>query len=656
MRFNQIALALILLFPIVQNISAQADHQAKMPLGLDDFLTEFADVSSLARYVTNSYSAETSTYDRTGLNNDGFSGTYSFIRRNADSSLVIFDVKGSGLINRIWTPTPSDDSLDFFIDDTLRPSFTICYRDLFSGKIYPFVAPLCANQLGGYYCYLPIPFNLSCKIVFRGKSTRFHQIGYRLYRSPTRVRKFSLPLNKNEQDALSKVKSIWNRPTLSVMDLHGGNNRISRQVKNISLHPGQHTTLFQVDKPGRIIGFEIVSSVAQATTMKDIDLKITWDDEKIPAVYCPLADYFGYAFGKPSMKSLLVGSDDENNYSYFPMPFDKSARIELLYRGGLQSRTAEFQTRVFYSSISRDKENEGKFYAAWHRNNPVPFNQPHVMLDVTGKGHFVGNVLQSQGLKTGMTTFFEGDDSTVVDGELRMHGTGSEDFFNGGWYALLDCWDAAMSLPLSGALEYSVPLCRTGGYRLFVTDKISFEKSFFHSIEHGPEHNEVPSDYTSVSFYYSSKPNRQPLVPSAQNTKLFIPDTLTLYPQLLNIAVDGDVDIKTKWAFPTNGLTFYYSATDNTILRMSLRDIPPGVYRLFLDYVKSPDAALFSLWQRQTQLTGWLNAADSKIDRVEMQEAADITITRLNNTVSFRFKTTGKQNQFILNRIILIPK
>ena len=126
-------------------------------LSLRNFLKEFYDVSSLPVYNSNSYSAEFSTYDRTGLNNDGFEGTYSFIRRNADSTLVIFDMKGNGVINRIWTPTPTDDSLDFYIDDTSKIAFSICYRDLFSGQVYPFVSPLCANQLGGYYCYFPIP-------------------------------------------------------------------------------------------------------------------------------------------------------------------------------------------------------------------------------------------------------------------------------------------------------------------------------------------------------------------------------------------------------------------------------------------------------------------------------------------------------------------
>jgi D-arabinan exo alpha-(1,3)/(1,5)-arabinofuranosidase (non-reducing end) len=650
-------LVIITILLFVQTIAAQKNDDNKRHIGLSDFLAAFYDISSLPSYAAGTYSAEVSTYDRTGLNNDGFAGTYSFIRRNADSSLVIFDIKGTGLINRIWTPTPSDDSLDFYIDDTLTPSFTICYRDLFSGKVYPFTTPLCANQLGGYYCYLPIPFSESCKIIFRGKKTRFHQIGYRLYPEGTHIKKFMLPLNKEEEQALTKIKTIWDRASFSVKDLNKEGLTISAIDKNASLFPGQKLTVFETNQSGRILGFELSSDDGLKRMAKYIDLKITWDDEGTPAVFCPLADYFGYAFSKPSMKSLLIGSDAEKNYSYFPMPFDKSAKIELLYTkptDGTKETGVHFQCRVFYTGEKRNVAKEGKFYAYWNRDNPVPIHQPYVMLDIKGKGHFVGTVLQAQGLKPGMTLFFEGDDSTVADGELRMHGTGSEDFFNGGWYALLDRWDAAMSLPLSGALEYSLPLCRTGGYRLFVTDKVSFERSFFQSIEHGPEHNMIPSDYTSVSYYYCSRPNIQKLIPSPENIKLYIPDTLILYPQLLNTGIEGYATTETKWTFPTGGLTFYYTIKENTIIRMSLHDIPPGNYRMYLDYVKSPGSARFSIWQRQTQLTDWIDGHDANVDRVEMQRMSDVVITPLNNTVSFRFKTNSGQDQFILNRIILV--
>ena len=79
--------------------------------------------------------------------------------------------------------------------------------------------------------------------------------------------------------------------------------------KNIELHSGEIVTVFEAKQAGRILGFDFFSDDNLTKIAKDIDLKITWDDENSPAVYCPLADYFGYAFGKPSMKSLLIGSD-----------------------------------------------------------------------------------------------------------------------------------------------------------------------------------------------------------------------------------------------------------------------------------------------------------------------------------------------------------
>lgn len=71
-----------------------------------------------------------------------------------------------------------------------------------------------------------------------------------------------------------------------------------------------------------------------------------------------------------------------------------------------------------------------------------------------------------------MTLFFGGDDSTRIDGKARMHGTGSEDYYHGGWYALLDRWDRGISMPVHGSLDYSLPMNRTGAYRFILSDKL----------------------------------------------------------------------------------------------------------------------------------------------------------------------------------------
>lgn len=297
---------------------------------LSYFLGQFLDMKSLPQYVSDSYSASFSTYDRRGGNDDGFGGTYSFIRRNADSSLVIAELHGPGVITRIWTPTPTNDSLEFYIDDSTRPAFSIRYRDLYTGKVYPFVSPLCANQLGGFYCYLPIPFSKYFKIVAKTKKLRFHQINYRLFPGATGVKSFSINLKEEEKDLLEQINKSWAHPGKRSFADPG----TKKMQSSITLKPGDTRTVFMSATGGRIEGFMLHSNSALDSIARQIDLRITWDDERSPAVLVPLADFFGYAFGTASMQSLLAGSDGKTFYCFFPMPFDKKAHIEMIYRNG----------------------------------------------------------------------------------------------------------------------------------------------------------------------------------------------------------------------------------------------------------------------------------------------------------------------------------
>ena len=311
---------------------------------LAEELRAFYEIASLPEYLDSTFCAQVSSYDTTGNNDDGFSGTYSFLKRNADGSLVIFDRKGSGVINRIWTPTPTEDTLDFFIDDYSHPAFSVKYTDLFSGKKYPFVAPLCGNQLGGYYCYLPIPFASGCRIVCRGKKMQFHQIQYRLYEKGAKVIPFRIDLNNEEKGSLEKIASLWNKENLTIHDLYS--TKLSDRLQQFEIKPGETRTVFELKEGGRIAGIELNPATGFEGLTRNLDIKITWDDEMYPAVYCPVADFFGYAFGRTSMQSLILGSRKNINYCYFPMPFDKSAKIEIVYRNIASSNQSPVQVSV----------------------------------------------------------------------------------------------------------------------------------------------------------------------------------------------------------------------------------------------------------------------------------------------------------------------
>ena len=55
--------------------------------------------------------------------------------------------------------------------------------------------------------------------------------------------------------------------------------------------------------------------------------------------------------------------------------------------------------------------------------------------------------------------------------------------------------------------------------------------------------------------------------------------------------------------------------------------------------VADSDLALFSLWQRQTQVSGWMGAYAASNEKIKMFKAGIVEINEMNNTISFRLKT-----------------
>jgi hypothetical protein len=612
-------------------------------------LQKMHDLGNLPQYQSGEVVRQTSSYDTTGNNDDGFSGKYSFVRRNADSSLVIFEASGNGVINRIWTPTPNDDLLDFYFGGANKPAFSIRFSDLFSNKVFPFIGPLCGNQLGGYYCYLPIPFKNGCKVVSRAKKMEFYQIQYRSYPRNTKIENFAMQLKQPETLALQSLQGTWDKIRKQGTALNDRSVLVKHLHADTLLQPGQQVTLAEINSGGRINRLVLSPANAFRGNPKQMDIRITWDDEKIPAIYAPVADFFGFAFGAPSMQSLLLGTEHDSLYLNFPMPFDRKAKIELIYRksddAGQQAQKVQMQ--LSYSNNKRDPQREGKFYGFWNREATTQSGRPHIFAQGMGKGHYVGTILQAQGLKPGMTLFFEGDDQTRIDGRMTMHGTGSEDYFNGGWYALLDRWDTKMSMPLHGSLDYSLPYSRTGGYRLFLSDKLPFEKSFYQDIEHGPENNNKVADYTSVGLYYADKSLSEEVnAPTNSSTRIYTPDTLMLYPQLMSYSLNGNIGIA--------GNT--YTATNGGQLRISLQEIPAGKYKLYADLEQNTDGAEVSLWQRQTLLKDRVSFYSTRKEIKDMTFLTPLEITEFKNTITIQFKPDATRRKVWINRLILVKE
>src|SRR5262245_61695718 len=179
------------------------------------------------------------SYDRTGGNDDGFNGTYSFIRKEGDA-LVIAELEGPGVIWRIWTPTPTDDPIDFYFDGEAKPRLQIKFSDLFSGTQPPFVKPLVGSGAGGFYSYVPVPFAKGCKVVFRGSRLRFYQINYALYEPGAVVTTY--PPRESELQAARDLLGADPRDLRRFQTQDAA--RLRRVELQHSLAPGKAVSLF----------------------------------------------------------------------------------------------------------------------------------------------------------------------------------------------------------------------------------------------------------------------------------------------------------------------------------------------------------------------------------------------------------------------------
>jgi Protein of unknown function (DUF2961) len=289
---------------------------------------------------------------------------------------------------------------------------------------------------------------------------------------------------------------------------------------------GETLTLLDEAGPGLISHVWVTIASDDPAHLKALVLRMYWDGEASPSVETPVGDFFGLGLGDYHLYQSLplsVGSDKALN-SFFPMPFEKHARITVTNEGA--QKTDAFYFNIDYRKYNKSLPSELLYFHAqyrqaapakgwtnqWHSNGDAIVNDKknlngegnYVWMEATGRGHFVGvtmSVLQNQDGWWG-----EGDDMFFVDGENMpsINGTGSEDYFLGAW----DFGGHPFSYGLFGAPVVGQEVA--GGrwllYRFHLDSPITFTKSLRATIEHG-QANVRSDNYFSVAYWYQTEPH-----------------------------------------------------------------------------------------------------------------------------------------------------
>jgi D-arabinan exo alpha-(1,3)/(1,5)-arabinofuranosidase (non-reducing end) len=470
-------------------------------LDLIKLVGQLSDLDRLPYLEEGVTSRQFSSYDRAsrlGPNGEkidwganGDAGHY--IRAEPGGEAVMAEMDGPGAITQTWSANPQG-KLHIYIDGAERP-IVFDFAAFTGGTIPEIPPPISSKDGAGFNCYLPIPYAKRCVIKADKAHGQYYHFDYLTFPAGTKVKSFAWPPGTEEKEAIARAAKRW--ADRCGEDPAGPGPEAKTAPFEVTLAPGATMTLLELRGPAIITAFRSKLVSGGKSARREVVLRAYWDGAEKPSVDAPWGDFFASTWADIPFKSLPIGMTERGGYSYFRMPFARSARLEAVNTGGEEARLSGEAVHA----PAPWTERASYFHAKWRREAPNrTFDWP--FLKCEGRGRFVGVAMSVQ--NPDPPWFGEGDEKVRVDGEAfpSWFGTGTEDYF-------CDAWGFRPFIrPVHGCPMYTEP-GRTTVYRWHITDSIPFTRSFEMTIEnYGND-----KDYSSVAYWYADPPARDFFAP-----------------------------------------------------------------------------------------------------------------------------------------------
>jgi hypothetical protein len=469
------------------------------------------------------YDAATDKYLHWDANGDN----YGIVRKEGSAD-VLADIEGPGCIWRMWAAKTQEGHVKIYLDGATTPTIDLPYYGYFDGKNEPFTRTNLVYTTtvgavngdpyaGGRNNYTPIPFQKSCKIVAESGWGAYYQYTYTTFPAGTVVPTFNPKLSPADTAALDEANRILGECGKNPAGPYAGE---VTEAKSLTLAPGEKATVADLSGAQAITALKVKFDwptglpkdvPSERNLVRQLTMQITWDDEKMPAVWSPLGDFFGYIGGASFFKTLPAGLTDSTNsdsaykrvedgqfYSYWYMPFDSRAKIEV---GNDSAQPITETWEITHAPLDRPIAELGRFHSKWHRDAFLPERADRApdwtLLRTQGRGRFVGTQLHVWSPKGGW--WGEGDDKFFVDGEKfpSSFGTGSEDYFGYAW-----CLPTVFNRAFHSQVRCeSNDQGHVANNRWHISDSVPFQTSFEGCLEKYFS-NERPTLYAAVAYWY----------------------------------------------------------------------------------------------------------------------------------------------------------
>lgn len=480
-----------------------------------------------------------STYDRKGGNERADAS--HFLYQLAEDRNVTLDVAGPGILYfaryNHWHGSPwtyEVDGVPHLVQETTTADPT---RRVEGSVFLP--AELFPNPLtwtwsitrGADLMWVPIGFEQSFRMMY---ARTFYGTGYYIYHHFDRAAQLSQPLRAWDaktppgRDVLELIARAGTDLVPATDSPEGRRLQLQARDGTLTLPAGGTVAVVELNGARTVRALTWSVPREHARAFGRARLRVTWDDSAHASIDAPIALFHGAGLlHNPDDREYLVKAfpvhiryDAQRVHlaCFFPMPFTRSAKIELI--AGADETVPNVQWSVRTAPLTGPRSHWAHFHATYRDHATPVAGHDLVLLDTReteGGGDWSGNFVGTSFIFTEQNVLntLEGDPRFFFDDSQspQAYGTGTEEWGGGG-----DYWGGRnMTLPFVGhpcgvrrKEDAKTPDDMIhSAYRLLLADLMPFGKNAVIRLEHGGE-NKSTEHYQTVTFWYGR--NRATLV------------------------------------------------------------------------------------------------------------------------------------------------
>jgi D-arabinan exo alpha-(1,3)/(1,5)-arabinofuranosidase (non-reducing end) len=466
-------------------------------------------------------SLQVSSFDRSGgdfdISTGNKNGTGGCLA-SGGAGCVIAEARGAGEVDSIWFTRDGGNVArlgNIRIELDGQTAIDTPLQSLVDGGLgAPFVFPLVANAAqspGGVYIKVPMPYRRSMRISVASNLEYYH-VDYRQFSTANGVATFSP--SDQALDVLATLRDAGTVDPKPAVPTAAHSHRV------VELPADGGLAIAESVGPGSISALRFQIPEPADRLLDGLRLQIEFDGRTM--VDSPLGEFFGAGLGDNTVRSLMFATVPQPDgalslSAWWPMPFARTARISLVNTTGDRVPRIDCDVAITPDAQWAQALATGRagYFTARSHAGPTSFGQDWSFTEEGGHGKFVGvsHTIRGARTKTSFSDdapyFLEGAERVYTDGSAspQWYGTGTEDFYEGGWYFKNG---KHFSDPLNGQPDQRTA---TGGcadycaavYRLMPAEAVDYHSAIRFGIEHG-KRNMVQPDYSSTAFLYT-QPN-----------------------------------------------------------------------------------------------------------------------------------------------------